>query len=101
MEQSQPKKKSRTKVAQHEGQLNLNPTFKTRKRKEVELMKRRPKPEGHLKLGKYTKNPDSTLCDPFITTEPSCQGFHGQVSLLSKESTGPRRGRQGKVFRNP
>nr|AAZ40529.1 NACHT-, LRR-, and PYD-containing protein 1 paralog b splice variant 2 [Mus musculus] len=55
MEQSQPKKKSRTKVAQHEGQLNLNPTFKTRKRKEVELMKRRPKPEGHLKLGTIPK----------------------------------------------
>ncbi|XP_021033301.1 NACHT, LRR and PYD domains-containing protein 1a-like isoform X2 [Mus caroli] len=55
MEKSQPKKKSRTNVAQHEGQLNLDPTFKTQKRTGVELMKHRHKPEGHLKLGAIPK----------------------------------------------
>lgn len=96
MEESQSKKKIKRKVAQHEGQQDLNPTFKRRKHVEVELMKCKPKSESHVKLSKYTKNPNPSLCDPFITTEPSCQGFHGQARLLSKEFTGP-----GKTIRSP
>lgn len=61
MEESPPKQKSNTKVAQHEGQQDLNTT----RHMNVEL-KHRPKLERHLKLGKYTKNPNPSLCDPFI-----------------------------------
>ncbi|XP_028641787.1 NACHT, LRR and PYD domains-containing protein 1b allele 3-like [Grammomys surdaster] len=52
MEKSQSKQKSNTKVAQYEGQEEVDPTFKTKKHTEVELIKHRVKSERRdLKLG--------------------------------------------------
>jgi NACHT/LRR/PYD domain-containing protein 1 len=58
MEESQSKQESSTKVAQHEGQEDVDPTFKTKKLMEVELMKHRVQLERNLKLSKYTKSPN-------------------------------------------
>ncbi|XP_029401978.1 NACHT, LRR and PYD domains-containing protein 1a-like [Mus pahari] len=61
MEKSQSKQESSTKVAQHEGQRDVDPTFKTWRQVEVEMLK----PEGHLKLGAipkvHMKQEDETL----------------------------------------
>nr|ABI18118.1 NACHT-, LRR-, and PYD-containing protein 1 paralog b [Mus spretus] len=55
MEESQSKQESSTKVAQHEGQEDVDPTFKTKKLMEVELMKHRVQLERDLKLGTIPK----------------------------------------------
>lgn len=86
MEESQSKQESNTRVAQHGSQQDVDPTFQTKRALEKERSKPRPRP---LPRGKNTKNPHPSLCDPFITTEPYCQGFHGQASLLSEEFAGP------------
>uniref|UniRef100_A0A8C6HYH8 NLR family, pyrin domain containing 1A n=1 Tax=Mus spicilegus TaxID=10103 RepID=A0A8C6HYH8_MUSSI len=56
MEESQSKQESSTKVAQHEGQEDVDPTFKTKKLMEVELMKHRVQLERDLKLSKGSEN---------------------------------------------
>lgn len=110
MEESLLKQKSNTKVVQDQGkepsqkavcQLDMDATSKTKKNMDMELMKHRVQPERDSKIGKCTVNPNPSRCDPFITTEPSCQGFYGQASLMSKEFTGSRSGWKRKAFRNP
>ena len=101
MEEYQSKHKSNTKVAQDEGQEDKDPIFKIKEDSNDTLMKRRPKPERYLKLGKYTKNPNPSLCDPFVTNEPSCQAVTGADQPPFKTVHRPRRLWNRKAFRSP
>ena len=68
MGESQSKQKSNTKVAQCGVLQDVDAIFETKDQMEKDLLKHR---DQQSFLSKYTKNPNPSLCDPFITTEPS------------------------------
>nr|AGH68333.1 NLR family, pyrin domain containing 1a [Mus musculus] len=86
MEESQSKQESSTKVAQHEGQEDVDPTFKTKKLMEVELMKHRVQLERNLKLrtfpGARTKQVKEALYPLLTWSSKSKNLFQNFTKLL-------------------
>nr|SDA08551.1 NLR family, pyrin domain containing 1A, CAST/EiJ strain specific [Mus musculus] len=86
MEKSQSKQESSTKVAQHEGQEDVDPTFKTKKLMEVELMKHRVQLERNLKLrtfpGARTKQVKEALYPLLTWSSKSKNLFQNFTKLL-------------------